>query len=155
MSGIEGPPLVFASKRDLWLEALIWVANLAVLFAAYRLWRVEESAAIRLGSAVLALVAVGSIAWLLYSIRYILTDADLVAVSGPFRWTVPLAAIEAVNPTRNPLSAPAASLDRLEVCYAGRRLGLLVSPADKEEFLRALRLRCPHLVEQGEGLVIR
>src|SRR5690606_34291240 len=50
------------------------------------------------------------------------------------------AAIEEVYPTRNPLSAPAWSLDRLAVRYrTGQRRGLaLISPARQDAFLSLL-----------------
>jgi hypothetical protein len=43
-----------------------------------------------------------------------------------------------VAPTRNPLLSPALSMDRLKVSY-GKCKSILMSPADKEGFLRAIR----------------
>jgi hypothetical protein len=57
---------------------------------------------------------------------------------------VPIAEIESVKPSRNPLSSPACSLDRLHVRYHSSKRGVLVSPADKPGFLHELVSRGPH-----------
>lgn len=147
MSGYHGPPVDYPSKRDLWLEAVIWLSCLAILAAVPAVWQAGGTLALLLAG------IAGFTLWLFYGTSYRLDDRELVARAGPFRWRVPLAAIEGVVPTRNPLSAPACSLDRLAVRHSGRRLGLLISPADREDFLRELRLRCPHLEERGDRLV--
>jgi hypothetical protein len=48
--------------------------------------------------------------------------------------------IRTVTPTRNPLSSPALSLDRLRIDY-GRGRRIMVSPRDPGAFLRELRRR--------------
>ncbi|MFQ5610075.1 MAG: PH domain-containing protein [Woeseiaceae bacterium] len=45
-----------------------------------------------------------------------------------------------MQPTRNPLSSPALSLDRLKITYGPKNRKVLVSPADKESFVQALGL---------------
>ena len=62
-----------------------------------------------------------------------------------------------MTPTRNPLSSPALSLDRLRVTHrasSGER-GLLISPADTAGFLAALAEHCPQLVRTSDGLGAR
>jgi hypothetical protein len=82
--------------------------------------------------------------WLLRTTDYTTTDTHLRIRCGPLRRNVPLADVRAVRPTRNPLSSPALSLDRLRIEYS-RALAAMVSPDDKEGFLRALRTRAPGL----------
>ncbi|MDY6982470.1 MAG: PH domain-containing protein [Pseudomonadota bacterium] len=86
--------------------------------------------------AIPALLALGLPLWLLFSTGYTLDATELRVKSGPFSWKVPLAGIHSVKPTRNPLSSPALSLDRLKIEHA--RGWLMISPADKEGFLREL-----------------
>ncbi len=57
--------------------------------------------------------------------------------SGPFRWQVPISEIEDIVQTRNPLSSPALSLDRLQVSYSNGRT-IMISPADREGFIEAV-----------------
>lgn len=54
---------------------------------------------------------------------------------------VPLREIRLVRSTRNPLSSPALSLDRLRIEY-GRR-AIMISPDDKARFLEELQKRMP------------
>jgi hypothetical protein len=140
----------FSSKRDLWLTVVIWgacgmsvAAGLAVL--------AEGAPLMRLGFVLL--VCVGSPAfmlWVLYRTGYTFEGEKLVIRSGPFVFRVPLAEVESVTPSRNPLSSPACSLDRLHVRYQSSRRGVLVSPADKPGFLHELVVRCPHLTLLGD-----
>ncbi len=69
---------------------------------------------------------------------YYAVDKNVLrVVSGPFRWKIPIDQITSVTPTRTVLSSPAMSLDRLKIEY-GKLRPMIVSPADKKGFLRAL-----------------
>ena len=73
---------------------------------------------------------------MLIGTHYTVDGNTLRIACGPFRWQVPVDAIESVEPTRNPLSSPALSLDRLRIQYGKRKI--MVSPADKAGFLKAI-----------------
>lgn len=73
---------------------------------------------------------------------------------GVFRSRVRYADLRRVEPTGNPLSSPALSLDRLHL-DAGSPLGPNISPRERDDFLNALAARCPHLRRQGDALVPR
>ncbi len=77
--------------------------------------------------------------WLLGSTRYYINERknQLVVTSGPLKWRIDIESITAITETRNPLSSPALSLDRLLICY-GRHQQIMVSPKNKHEFLVAL-----------------
>lgn len=91
---------------------------------------------------VIVTVAIVAIMYLLVAISrntyYEIHGADLLVRSGPLKWTVPIAEIREITPSRNILSAPALSLDRLKIRF-GKRAFVLVSPEDKDGFLRAIR----------------
>ncbi len=74
----------------------------------------------------------------LRSTYYEVVGRNLLVRSGPFKKTIPVADIREITPSRNILSSPALSLDRLKIRY-GKRAFILVSPEDKEGFLRAIR----------------
>ena len=69
---------------------------------------------------------------------YEIVGTELLVRSGPLKWTIPVAEIQDITPSRNILSAPALSLDRLKIRF-GKRAFILVSPEDKDGFLRAIR----------------
>ena len=63
--------------------------------------------------------------------------SGLRVVSGPYRKTVPYTVITGVKPSRSLLSAPALSLDRLEVTTT-KMLPVIISPLEKEKFIKKL-----------------
>src|SRR5262245_15261903 len=161
MNNTRGPMIQYA-KVDRWLAALLGglaaaeaVAGVAVLAAGFVLGAVAPGLALGIG---LGLTATGGLfglaLWGCYRARYEVTPSDLIVRVGPFRRTVPLDAITEVFPTRNPESGPAPSLDRLQVNYRrqnGENRYTLISPKDKEAFLRDLASAAPRLRSTGEG----
>jgi len=136
----------FVSKRDGWLVALLWGASLLdVAVAGWILLGLEGApvfvAPLLLAAAVFQLHA-------LYTVDYTFAGDALCVRASFFRWRVPLAAIDSVEPTRNPLSSPACSLDRLLLRYGAKRI--MISPDDRADFLRALAARAPQLEVSGE-----
>ena len=130
--------LTFQSKVDGWLRVVLLGSALVCLVAAGFVMLAGN-----IGTWLMAgvLATIGSVLplWVLGDTRYTFTASALEVRSGPFRWRVPLSEIRAVAPTRNPLSSPALSLDRLRIDY-GRR-SIMVSPRDKNGFLRELETR--------------
>jgi hypothetical protein len=129
-------PKRFKSKVDRWLLYLliaVMVFEVIVMsIVATQLPDPRES--IFLIVAALAIVALlGS---MLIGTHYTVDGKVLRIACGPFRWKVPIDAIDSVEATRNPLSSPALSLDRLDIRYGKRRI--MVSPADKAGFLKAI-----------------
>ncbi|MCU7856703.1 MAG: PH domain-containing protein [Candidatus Thiodiazotropha sp. (ex Lucinoma borealis)] len=83
------------------------------------------------------LLGTGLPIWLFVSTKYIVTEELLRIKSGPFSWSIPLSSISSVSETRNPLSSPALSLDRLELKYRDGKT-ILISPANKAKFRAAI-----------------
>lgn len=148
MTAVPGLPHErFVSKRDAWLVAVLWAASLVdFAVAVWVLLGLEGAPALVVP---LLLAAAVFQLHLLYTTHYTLEGAELAIRASIFRWRVPLAAIDSVEPTRNPLSSPACSLDRLLIRYGKRRI--MISPEDKPGFLRALAARAPQLEASGEG----
>jgi len=144
---------VYSSKRDGWIAILLWVAVAVILFAAGNLWMAPVPFAFRLLISVLLIAVAAFILWTLYGTYYTLTEKTLIVQSGPLRWVIDLAAITEVSPTRNPLSSPACSLDRLQIRYGERRPGMMISPQDKMRFLGDLVARSPGLKLDGDRVL--
>ena len=80
-----------------------------------------------------------------YGTAYFIADGYLRIKCGFFRgWNINIQQISTVRRTRNPLSSPAPSLDRLELRY-NKYDTVMVSPADKEGFLSALQTINPEI----------
>lgn len=141
----------FPAKRDAWLVALLWAAEGMMLWSIRTILGNPDSAPWLKVLSVAWIAAVSVLVfWLLYGTRYGILGGVLVVRCGPFRWRIPLSGVDSVRPTRNPLSSPAPSLDRLAVRYDGGRRTILISPEDKGGFLRALVTRAPHLELVGQ-----
>lgn len=85
--------------------------------------------------------------WMFISTRYTVTDTDLRIRCAFLRASIPLASIRRLRTTRNAISAPALSLDRIEITHdAGIAL---VSPRDRSAFARAILARAPSVDVQG------
>lgn len=141
------PPERFAAKRDGWLVAVLWAASLIDFAVAAWLW-LGGVGAPAFVAPLLLLAGVFQL-HVLYAVDYTFEGDALRVRASLFRWRVPLAAIDAVDPTRNPLSSPAPSLDRLLIRYGGKRI--MISPADRAAFLRALAARAPQLEATDSG----
>ena len=127
----------FLSKVDGWLVPVMVLAMAGLLGALIGVLVTPTPWPVRL---LVAAVAVAVILLLFAVFRgtcYTVADQELRIVSGPFRWTIPVDEITAIDPSRNPLSSPALSLDRLKISY-GKRKFVLISPSDKAGFMRAM-----------------
>jgi hypothetical protein len=133
---------VYRSKIDLWLLVIIVGAGIVFVFGALATV-VAAIATVPLLACIgiLPLLAgIGLPLYFLTSIKYTLSD-DRLTVKGPiFSSRIELHQIYRVYPTNNPISSPALSLDRLRIEYGNGKY-VMISPDDKEGFLRDLRSR--------------
>lgn len=128
--------MTFQSKTDSWLVILIVATSIGVLIATVPVILQAQGTQLPIVIPVMLLAAVLPI-WLLMTTRYVVDNEMLRIHCGPFRWKIRLDEIESLKATRNPLSSPALSLDRVMIRYRnGRRI--MVSPLDKQKFAAAL-----------------
>ncbi len=143
------PDRTFRSRVDAWLVLLVGGAAALPIGAAIWLGLHGYTRGVLLlacwGT---TMVAVG--AALSWPLRYTLRADRLHIQSGWLDWDVPYAALRAVAPSRNPLAAPAWSLQRVRLDFADGFI--LVSPDDRELFIEEIAGRCPHLARVGAGL---
>jgi hypothetical protein len=129
---------VFRSKVDIWL--VIVLVGMPVVVLEFVLDGIGLSdRAINVLALLIVVFVLGLVFWLFLTTRYTLTDAFLLIRCGPFSWAIAFDEITHIEPTRNPFSSPALSLDRLAIRYGGGEL--LISPADKERFMLDLKKR--------------
>lgn len=119
---------IHRSKVDLWLIIVLAASILVPLGLAVLFPNTFLLTALILAP-VLALFV-----WLFTTTKYEIRGDNLYISSGPVRLNFPMSQITSVKATRNPLSSPALSLDRLEISFAdGRRT--LISTKNKSDFL--------------------
>jgi membrane protein YdbS with pleckstrin-like domain len=134
---------VFRSKIDLWLVVLIVGIPVLILEFLFEGILPDDSVADLLAT-VIVVIVLGFCLWLYLTTRYTISSDTLGVKCGPFSWVVPLREIYTIEPTRNPASSPALSLDRLLIHY-GDGSEIMVSPADKAGFIAAIRKRTKDL----------
>jgi len=130
---------VYRSQVDQWLLVVFAVSALGAVAACGSLLYYGSHLEWLMAAASL-LVGIGLPLWVLQSTTYTLTTGFLVVRSGPFHWSVPLRQVTRITPTRNPLSSPALSLDRLRIEYSDGKV-IMISPEDRRRFLAELKDR--------------
>ena len=142
--------MLYRSKKDWWLVLLVWTAILLPFaLGAFLIISGKTEAGwylLFVGGVTGAVVL-----WLTCPLNYEITDSTLIVRSGFMRKEILLSSIQEVCPTKNLLSAPAWSLDRLYVSYAdgAKRSAALISPEDKVAFMRELAERVVALEARG------
>ena len=86
------------------------------------------------------------LAYLFYDTAYTIKGKELEIRFGfLYKQKIDITSIREIKETNNPLSSPAASLDRLDIRY-GRSGSVLISPQRKEEFVNKLLKIHPEIV---------
>ena len=128
---------VFRSKIDLWLVVVTVAAPIVVLEFILDGLNISARFAELLAMAIVVVV-LGLVLWLYFSTRYTISGDFLLVKAGPFSWVIPIDEITSIEPTRNSMSSPALSLDRLLIHY-GHGAELMISPRDKPGFMTELK----------------
>lgn len=128
----------YQSKTDTWLVVFI-AAVLGVegiIMIVNQLW----------GGLAIILAVGGLITYVFSSISYCIDGNQLVVHSGFFfKTTIQIDQIKKIAETNNPLSSPAASLDRIAIYY-NTRGSVMISPKDKIGFIHQLKEINPTIV---------
>jgi Bacterial PH domain len=128
----------FRSKVDAWVWLVLLIVIAPEFWVALQLFA-SGNAVPWIVLALLLIVPV-LLLWIFTTTYYVVSDTELLVRCGPLRIRIPLSQISGIQKTRNPLSSPALSLDRLAISY-GRGKSCMISPKDQTGFLEALRVR--------------
>lgn len=132
----------FRSKIDWWLLLIFVVITANILMKIY-----EANHHYSLASNFPHLVIYSLIIFLIwlpiFNTYYVVGNNTLMIKSLVFRWKIHIDDITQIEPTHNPLSSPALSLDRLKIYYMknGEISSVMISPKDKERFFQAINKR--------------
>ncbi|MBI0424733.1 PH domain-containing protein [Acinetobacter sp. ACIN00229] len=132
----------FRSKIDWWLLLIFVVITANILMKIY-----EANYHYSLASNFPHLLIYSLIIFLIwlpiFNTYYLIENKTLMIKSLVFRWEINIDDITQIEPTHNPLSSPALSLDRLKIYYMknGEITSVMISPKDKERFFQAINKR--------------
>ena len=132
----------FRSKIDWWLLLIFIVITANIVIKIYEANNLYSLASNFPHLIIYSLVIF--IIWLpIFNTYYVVENNTLVIKSLVFRWKINLNDITQIEPTHNPLSSPALSLDRLKIYYMKNEkiATVMISPKNKEAFLQAINKR--------------
>jgi hypothetical protein len=156
--------MVYPGGRDWWIVGLLSVVTAALLVGGGTLVGVAFVAGpnFLLLPGTMQLVVGSMLLWVIFGTKYEITESSLILRSGPFRWTVPLDAIEEVVPAGWLAAIEmnlALSVRSLRVRYRTRSGGLSwpirIAPRDRAAFLLDLAERLPGLDVKDDGSLRR
>lgn len=129
--------VTFRSRVDAWLVITVTAALVLVLLQGILAYsRSPGESFLVMGLLACLLLLMRLIA---YPCEYTLASTHLLIRFGVVRVRIAYADVTSVEPSHSLWSAPALSLHRVKVRYAGRFL--LISPVDRERFITLLRER--------------
>ncbi|ADU29329.1 PH domain-containing protein [Evansella cellulosilytica] len=145
--------MYFPSKKDNWLAFVILGAILLVILSFIfdgnrNGWPILEF--------IICLLVIGLPLWIWLGTGYKLEEGLIKIRCGPFKSTVRIKEITKLSATKSPLSAPALSLDRIEITHGMYNMAI-VSPKNKIDFISILLSENPdiqvdkNLIRQQSG----
>lgn len=123
----------FSSRKDISMSLLIWVPIFLCLGTIYATITTEISILTIL--LMLAIIILFSSFW--FNTRYTLEDDQLKISYGPITKRIPISAITAIRKTKNPFTAPALSMQRIELTYDQYHT-VQISPKETQRFIMEL-----------------
>lgn len=132
----------FRSKIDWWLLLIFIVITANIIMKIY-----EGNHHYSLASNFPHLIIYSLIIFIIwlpvFNTYYVVENDTLIIKSLVFRWKININDITQIQPTHNPLSSPALSLDRLKIYYMknGEVASVMISPKDKEGFFQVINKR--------------
>ncbi|RFU70428.1 hypothetical protein D0469_07525 [Peribacillus saganii] len=123
----------FYSEKSPILSLILWGTATAALITG--IIDINEEG---LGPIVIGVLLALFIGWLWLTTYYEITDNILLVSAGPIRKRIDIYTIRSLNKTRNPVSSPALSFDRIEIVF-NMYDSVIISPKDKEAFAAELK----------------
>ncbi|WP_294819720.1 PH domain-containing protein [uncultured Flavobacterium sp.] len=121
----------YRSKIDIWLLLLIFVPLCFSLLET-----IVEGEWMVAG---ILILTIAFVIYLIFCIRYVINGETLEVKMG-FMGTkrIEISDISSVEKNNNAISSPAMSLKRLEIWYGGKYDSIVISPPDREAFVKEL-----------------
>lgn len=132
---------VFRSRIDPLFAVLLFVPILGVCGLVLQK-TLRSGQPVSVTALVTIALSLGFVVWIFAATSYRFTESQLLVQSGPFRTRVPVEKIRRVTRTRTVVSAPALSLQRLEITY-DKGSTVVISPKDEAGFLAVLKTNAP------------
>lgn len=122
--------MVFKSKVDIWMAIIFIFIPISMIYGV-----ITEPSAVLLLVTVFIIVL---LCILFFGTKYVIEKDELIVYGGIYKKRIPIKQIRSLRPSKNPLSAPAMSIDRIEITFDPHIQVILVSPKEREQFVKKL-----------------
>lgn len=142
--------MYFPSKKDLWMTILLWVCSLVSIatpffFPDFGVWMTPEFLAKQWIKIVILFPIGFCCMWIWFKTGYTIKENYLKIQYGPFKRKIKIDEIHSIRETKNPFTAPALSMDKIEINYAKYNT-IEISPKNKVELVCQLRKQNSNIV---------
>ncbi len=139
--------MYFPSKKDIWFFLMFWGIILFMIFIYFfdsdpgGFQTITYTSVFGL---LIHLSIIGLLLWMWFGTGYMVKDDFIKVQFGPFKSTVRIDEIQKLRRTKSPFTAPALSVDRIEILY-GKYNVINLSPKNEHEFIQLLLTANPHI----------
>lgn len=141
--GKEVIRMYFPSKKDIWFFFLFWGTILVTIFISLFILEPDGVFDRVVGQGFMILMTIPLILiW--FRTGYTISDSNIVVYFGPFRKTINMDDIKKICKVKHPFTAPALSIDRMEIMYKKFDV-ITISPKKEREFIDQILKRNPHI----------
>ena len=137
----------FYSKKGWLTGILLWGTILFLISLLLFLPGGPEGKGEIIAASIINIISILVILWLWFGTYYDIKENQLIVVGGPFRWKIDIMTITSIKRSRNPLSSPALSLNRLEILH-GKWGVIFISPKNEQKF-------CEYLIEINHKIDVK
>lgn len=123
--------MYFPSKKDWFFTIIIW----GLCFGSLMLYLLDSNAPKSALFVVCGFVFL--LMWIWFGTGYKVGGGKIKIYYGPIRMTVKISEIRKIEKVKSPFTAPALSINRLDIMY-GKYKNIQVSPKREEEFIKLL-----------------
>ncbi|WP_100011727.1 PH domain-containing protein [Lentibacillus sediminis] len=129
--------MYFVSKKDTLYFIVIW--GTVIFLSQTFIFRLESAF-----GGVVGFIIIGYLIWIWFGTGYKIEGATLKVQFGGFKWETDIEEIKTIRKVKNPFSAPALAMDRLEILY-GKYDVMTISPKNEDKFIELLLNENPQI----------
>lgn len=132
--------MYFPTKKDIWFFLMIWglilFMMLIYIFGGEPVgWQLITYKSI--AGYIIAVLIIGLLLWIWFGTGYKVEKEFLEVRYGPFKSKIRIKDIKKIRRTKNPFTAPALSIDRIEILF-GRYDVVNISPKNESGLIHSL-----------------
>ena len=141
--------MYFSSKKDLWMTIIIWLSAILfivppVFYPGFGVWMTPDFLN-KQWVKIVVLFPIGiCLMWIWLKTGYTIKNNSIKIQYGPFKKYIRIDEVHSIRETKNPFTAPALSMNRIEINY-GKYETIQISPKEIILFVNELQKKNSHI----------